>query len=130
MNLDRPRPSSAPLRRTDARDPGRPGPSPTPATAGTAASRQPAGDGPHSEGNPDDHISIRPWRHRGTGVVTMIAVVGFGLVALAVLALVVGLVDAAQAGQWRWVARDRRAAWEQRRREERLALTRDRFPKY
>ena len=60
----------------------------------------------------------------------MIAVVGFGLVALAVLALVVGLVDAAQAGQWRWVARDRRAAWEQRQREERLALTRDRFPEY
>jgi hypothetical protein len=63
-------------------------------------------------------------------VVTVIAIVGFGLVALVVLALVVGLVDAAQAGQWRGVARDRRAAWEQRRREEQLALSRDRFPEY
>ena len=58
----------------------------------------------------------------------MIAIVGVGLVALAVLALVVGLVDAARAGDRRWVARDRRAAWEQRRRAELIALTRDRHP--
>jgi hypothetical protein len=49
-------------------------------------------------------------------VVTVIAIVGFGLVALAVLALAVGLFDAAQAGRLRWVARDRRAAWEQKQR--------------
>jgi hypothetical protein len=58
----------------------------------------------------------------------MIAIVGVGLVALAVLALAVGLFDAAQAGRLRWVARERRATWEQRRREELMAHTRDRFP--
>ena len=58
----------------------------------------------------------------------MIAVIGFGLVFLAVLAVAVGLFDAAQAGRWRAVARDRRAAWEQRRRAELMALTRDRYP--
>jgi len=58
----------------------------------------------------------------------MITVVALGLAALAVLALAVGLFDAAQAGQWRSIARDRRELWEQRRREERLALTRDQFP--
>jgi hypothetical protein len=54
----------------------------------------------------------------------MIAVVGLGLAALAVLALAVGLFDAAQAGRRREIARDRREAWEQRRREERLAPAR------
>jgi hypothetical protein len=58
----------------------------------------------------------------------MIATVGIGLVALALLALAVGLFDAAQAGRRRWVARERRATWERRRREELLALARDRFP--
>ena len=54
----------------------------------------------------------------------MIVIVGFGLVALAVLALAVGLFDAAQAGWWRGVARERRASWEQRRRDQLLALSR------
>jgi hypothetical protein len=58
----------------------------------------------------------------------MIAIVVIGLAALAVMALAVGLFDAAQAGERRWVARDRRATWEQRRREELLALARERFP--
>ena len=58
----------------------------------------------------------------------MIAIIGFGLVFLAVLAMAVGLFDAAQAGRRRAVARDRRAAWEQRRRAELIALTRDRHP--
>lgn len=58
----------------------------------------------------------------------MIAVVGLGLAALVVLALAVGLFDAAQAGQRRWLARERRASWEQRQREEHLTLTRERFP--
>ena len=44
----------------------------------------------------------------------MIAVIGFGLVFLA--------------GRRRAVARDRRTAWEQRRRAELIALTRDRHP--
>jgi hypothetical protein len=57
-------------------------------------------------------------------VVSVIAIVGLGLAALAVLALAVGLFDAAKSSERRWVARDRRAAWEQRRREERMA----RFP--
>jgi hypothetical protein len=48
-----------------------------------------------------------------------------GLVALAVLALIVGLVDATQAGEWRGIARERRANWEQRRHEEHLALTQE-----
>jgi hypothetical protein len=61
-------------------------------------------------------------------VVTVIAILAFGLVALVVLAAVVGIVDAAQAGTWRGVARDRRADWEQRRREELLTTARDRFP--
>jgi hypothetical protein len=55
-------------------------------------------------------------------------IVALGLAALAALALIVGLFDAAQAGQWRSIARDRRATWEQRQREERLALTREQFP--
>lgn len=59
-------------------------------------------------------------------MVSVIAIVGFGLAALAVLALAVGLFDATQAGRLRSVARDRRAAWEQRRRGEPLAPTRDR----
>ena len=58
----------------------------------------------------------------------MIAVLAIGLASLIVLAVLVGSVDAAQAGTWRGVARDRRADWEQRRREERLTTTRNRFP--
>ena len=58
----------------------------------------------------------------------MITIVALGLIALAVLALAVGVFDAAQTGQWRSVARDRRADWEQRQREQRLALHRERFP--
>ena len=55
----------------------------------------------------------------------MIAIVGLGLIGLAVLALAVGLFDSARGGERRWVARDRRAAWEQRQREERLARLQD-----
>ena len=50
----------------------------------------------------------------------MITIVGLGLAALVVLALAVGLFDAAQSARLRTVARDRRAAWEQRRRDERV----------
>ena len=53
---------------------------------------------------------------RRVGVVTVITIIGLGLAALAVLALAVGLFDAAQAGRLRSVARERRAAWEQRQR--------------
>jgi len=59
-------------------------------------------------------------------VVTVIAVLAIGLIALFVLAVVVGIVDAAQAGRRRAIARDRRADWEQRRRL--AAMSRDRFP--
>jgi hypothetical protein len=58
----------------------------------------------------------------------MIAIVGLGLAALAVLAVAVGMFEAAQAGQWRSVARERRAEWERRQREQRLALARERRP--
>ena len=58
----------------------------------------------------------------------MIAVLAIGLVALIVLAALVGVVDATQAGTRRGIARERRAAWEQRRRAERLTTTRNRFP--
>jgi hypothetical protein len=51
----------------------------------------------------------------------MIAVVVTGLVAIAVLAVLVGLVDAARAGEWRRIAHERRVAWERRQREERAA---------
>jgi hypothetical protein len=61
-------------------------------------------------------------------VVTVIAVLALGLVALLVLAAVVGVVDAAQAGTWRGIARERRADWEQRRRNALTATARDRFP--
>lgn len=56
----------------------------------------------------------------------MIAVLAIGLVALVVLAAVVGIVDASRAGTWRGVARERRADWEQRRREALLTTARDR----
>ena len=58
----------------------------------------------------------------------MIAVLAIGLVALIVLAVLVGIVDATQAGTWRGIARDRREDWEQRQREERLTTARNRFP--
>jgi len=57
---DRPRPSSArsagPAPATRVA-PVRPS---TPATAGTAASRRPAGDGHNGEGNPDEDSSLHP----------------------------------------------------------------------
>ena len=53
----------------------------------------------------------------------MIAMVGFGLAALVVLALAVGLFDAAQTGRLRSTARERRTAWEQRRRDERATTS-------
>jgi len=55
----------------------------------------------------------------------MIAIVSYGLVALAVLAVAVGLFDVAQAGRLRSTARDRREAWEQRRRDDRVAVVPD-----
>ncbi len=58
----------------------------------------------------------------------MIVTLAIGLVALVVLAVVVGVVDATQAGTWRAIARDRRADWEQRRRDALAATARDRFP--
>jgi hypothetical protein len=58
----------------------------------------------------------------------VIAVLAVGLASLIVLAVLVGIVDATQAGTWRGIARDRRADWEQRRREERLTTARNRFP--
>lgn len=58
----------------------------------------------------------------------MITMLVIGMVALVVLAAVVGVVDAAQAGTWRGIARERRADWEQRRREALLTTARDRFP--
>jgi hypothetical protein len=61
-------------------------------------------------------------------VVTVIAVLALGLVALVVLAAVVGVVDAARTGTWRGIARDRRADWEQRRREELLHTAWNRIP--
>lgn len=54
----------------------------------------------------------------------MIAMVGFGLAALVILALAVGLFDVLQTGRLRSVARERRAAWEQRRRDERPTAAR------
>jgi hypothetical protein len=61
-------------------------------------------------------------------VVTVIVVLAIGLVVLVVLAAVVGIVDATQAGTWRGIARDRRADWEQRRRDTSAATARNRFP--
>ena len=58
----------------------------------------------------------------------MIAVLAIGLVVLVVLAAVVGIVDATQAGTWRGIARERRADWEQRRREAQPVTARNRFP--
>jgi len=58
----------------------------------------------------------------------VIAVLAIGLVVLVVLAAVVGIVDATQAGTWRGIARERRADWEQRRREAQPVTARNRFP--
>jgi hypothetical protein len=55
----------------------------------------------------------------------MIAIVCYGLAALAVLAVVVGLFDVAQTGRLRSTARDRRTAWEQRRRQDRVTVAPD-----
>ncbi len=48
----------------------------------------------------------------------MITMIGFGLAALLVLALAVGWFDVTQSGRLRAIARERRAAWELRRRDE------------
>jgi hypothetical protein len=61
-------------------------------------------------------------------VVTVIVILAVGMVALVVLAALVGIVDAAQAGTWRGIARERRADWEQRRREAELTTARNRIP--
>jgi hypothetical protein len=61
-------------------------------------------------------------------VVTVIVILAIGLVVLVVLAAVVGIVDATQAGTWRGIARERRADWEQRRREAQPVTARNRFP--
>ena len=58
----------------------------------------------------------------------MIVILAIGLVVLVVLAAVVGIVDATQAGTWRGIARERRADWEQRRREAQPVTARNRFP--
>lgn len=55
----------------------------------------------------------------------MIAIVGYGLAALALLAVVVGLFDTAQTSRLRATARARRAVWEQRRRDERVPVLPD-----
>jgi type II secretory pathway pseudopilin PulG len=57
----------------------------------------------------------------------MITIVVLGLAALVVLALAVGLYDAAQAGRRRQIARDRREAWERRQRAA-TAPVRDVYP--
>jgi len=61
-------------------------------------------------------------------VVTVIVILAIGLVVLVVLAAVVGIVDATQAGTWRGIARERRADWEQRRRDAQPVTARNRFP--
>jgi len=58
----------------------------------------------------------------------VIVVLAVGLVVLVVLAAVVGIVDATQAGTWRGIARERRADWEQRRRDAQPVTARNRFP--
>ena len=47
-------------------------------------------------------------------IVDLITVIASGAVFLAVLAIVVGVVDAVQAPAWRQIAADRRDRWEQR----------------
>jgi hypothetical protein len=46
----------------------------------------------------------------------MITYIAIGIGFLVVVAVIVGIVDAAQAAQWRRVARDRRERWESRQR--------------
>jgi len=58
----------------------------------------------------------------------VIVILAIGLVVLVVLAAVVGIVDATQAGTWRGIARERRADWEQRRRDAQPVTARNRFP--
>jgi hypothetical protein len=55
-------------------------------------------------------------RHRGAppGVVAVIAFIALGVVFLAVVAVVVGVIDRAQAPGWRRVAAERRELWESR----------------
>ncbi len=56
----------------------------------------------------------------------MIAMIGFGLAALFVLALAVGFFDVKQSGRLRAIARERRAAWELRRHDENATPVQDR----
>ena len=60
-------------------------------------------------------------------MVTVIAVLAIGLVGLIVLATVVGIVDATQAGTWRGIKRGAEQGGRSRR-AERLGAGRDRFP--
>lgn len=45
---------------------------------------------------------------------TLIGIVVVGLVVLGVAAVVIGVVDSAQAAAWRRIAAERRASWERR----------------
>ncbi|MFC5994599.1 hypothetical protein ACFQE5_10295 [Pseudonocardia hispaniensis] len=50
----------------------------------------------------------------------MITVIALGFGALLAIGVIVGILDAATAAQWRWVAAERRRDWEGRQRLERL----------
>jgi hypothetical protein len=47
----------------------------------------------------------------------MITYIAIGIGFLVVVAIIVGIVDAAQASRWRTVARERRERWESRQRQ-------------
>lgn len=47
----------------------------------------------------------------------MITYIAIGIGFLVVVAVIVGIVDAAQAAEWRQVARERRERWESRQRQ-------------
>jgi hypothetical protein len=53
----------------------------------------------------------------GRRVITVITYIAIGIGFLVVVAVVVGIVDAAQASEWRRVARERRERWESRQRQ-------------
>ncbi len=48
-------------------------------------------------------------------MIAAITLLVVGIVVLAVIAIVVGVIEAAQAPERRWIAAERRAAWEARR---------------
>lgn len=111
---DSPVPASAVLH--SSRSTCTPGTAPPRGHRGTTDVRQHAGRG-QQHGKEPAHVTgeaHRRLRGRPEGGVAVITLIVAGLGLLVLVAIVVGIVEAAQAPAWRRIAKERRARWEAR----------------